>query len=62
MQYSETHSLRKDARFILTSSEVLSRLQNGWNLVKSFILTRSYRARDCLFLLSDTGCGVERVI
>lgn len=62
MQYSETHSLRKDARFILTSAEVLFRLRNGWNLVKSFILTRSYRARDCFFLLSDTGCGAEHVL
>lgn len=62
MQYSETHSLRKDARFILMSAEVLFRLQNGWNLVKSFILTCSYRARDCLFLLSDTGCGAELVL
>lgn len=49
MQYSETHSLREDAKFIPTSAEVSSRLK----LVKSFTLA-------CIFFLSKAGCGVER--
>lgn len=58
MQYSETHSLRKDAKFILTSAEVSSRLKHGSLSNHSHLLAIFFFFLKASFFFPFKGKGV----